>query len=271
MAKKKRTSINPIEKEMDELLPKKENPFDKVKLNFKCKNKKQKECVKTIKEKNITFIESPSGCGKSAVTIATATELVKDRNTPYERIVLVVAPVQVDMEVGHLPGDLVDGKLMPFSSPCLGNLADFIGGMDKVNELINAGGIEITSISFCRGVNFKNCIVVIDEAQQYQESSILTLLTRLCDSAKMILCFDQYQCDNKYIKRGKEKSGIEKAKSCLLDIPQVGFVEFDLTHIVRNPIISQILSKWDPEVYGYLNNKDVGKNANDLDDEKEKE
>ena len=267
MAKKKRVSSNPVEEEMNELLPKVENPFHKVKLNFKCKNKKQKECVKLIKDKSITFIESPAGCGKSAISVATAVELIKDKNTPYEKIVLVVAPVQTDIEVGYLPGSLVEGKLMPFTSPCLGNLADFIGGEEKVTELINTGYIEIVCVSFCRGKNFKNSVVIVDEAQQYPESSILTLLTRLCNSSKMILCFDQFQCDNKYIKRGKEKSGIEKAKSCLSDIPQIGFISFNITHIIRNSIISTILSHWAPEYYSYLDNEDVGKNAHDLDED----
>lgn len=251
---------------MNELIPKKENPFDKIKLNFKCKNKKQKECVKLIKEKHIIFIESPAGVGKTAVSVATAVDLIKDKDTPYEKIILVISPVQTDIEVGYLPGQLVEGKLMPFASPCLGNLADFIGGMDKVNGLINEGYIELVAVSFCRGMNFKNSIVIVDEAQQYQESSILTLLTRLCESSKMILCFDQYQCDNKYIRKGKEKSGIKKAKECLQDITQIGFIEFDKSYIVRDPIISTILSKWDPETYGYLNDKDVGINAHDLED-----
>ena len=100
MAKKRKVS-NPIEEEMNELIPKKENPFDKIKLNFKCKNKKQKECVKLIKEKHIIFIESPAGVGKTAVSVATAVDLIKDKDTPYEKIILVISPVQTDIEVAQ--------------------------------------------------------------------------------------------------------------------------------------------------------------------------
>ena len=268
MAKKKRVSSNPIEEEMNELLPKVENPFDKVKLNFKYKNKKQKECAEVIKAKSISFVGKTVGTGKSFISLATALELIKDKNTPYEKLVCVVPPVQVDFDLGALPGDK-NMKLDAFASPFIGNLEDLIGNSKKLKDLIDEGYIEMDCISFTRGKNYRNCIVIVDEAQQYPESSILTLLTRLCDSAKMIFCYDEKQCDNKYIKRGKENSGIKKAVECLQGIPQIGFVNFDKTHIVRNPIISTILSRWDPDLYGYLEDEDVGKNAYDLEDSNE--
>lgn len=263
MAKKKKSSL--YEEDLyDALNYKKESPFDKIRINFKYKNKKQKECAETIKNNIITFVGNVTACGKTFTSLATALELIKDENTPYEKLVCITAPVQVDFDLGALPGDAISGKVMPFASPFTSNLEEIIGDSEKVKNLINTGAIEFDCISFCRGKNFKNSIVIVDEAQQYPESSILTLLTRLCETSKLVFCYDEKQCDNRHIKNGKEKSGIRKALECLSDVPKIGSVVFDKTHIVRNPIISTILSKWDPTTYGYLNDKDVGINAHDL-------
>ena len=133
-----------------------------------------------------------------------------------------------------------------------------IGGIEKVNELVNSGYIEIMCVSLSRGINLKNCVCIIGECQQYSKESVLTIITRLCDTAKGIFEGDLNQSDNKAIRKGREESGLKHALKCLADIPNIGFLQFDKRQIVRNPLISKILSKWDPEVYGYLEDEDVG-------------
>lgn len=265
MARKK-ANKSPIEEEMNELLPKKENPFDKIKLNFKCKNKKQKEYFKLIHEKDVVICTGCQGVGKSLVACAAAVDLIKDKDTPYEKIVFMVPPVQTSIEIGYIKGD-INQKLEPFAYSYLYNLADLIGGIEKVNELVNSGYIEIMCVSFARGLNLKNSIVIFGEAQQYDKEAFLTLITRICETSKGIFEGDVYQCSNKYVCKGKEQSGLKHATECLQDIPQIGFITFDKTHVVRNPLITTILSKWDPGIYGYLDDEDVGKNAHDLEND----
>ena len=223
--------------------------WDGVSFKFKCKNVDQKDCVKTIKDNNITIITGRAGTGKSLVSLATAVSLIKDPETPYKKLVLMVAPVQTDIEVGFIKGDL-DAKLAPFAYSYLYNLADLIGGIEKVKSLLDHGCIEIMCVSFARGINLKECICIAGECQQYSKESFLTLITRPSETSKMIFEGDINQTDNKNIRKGKEISGLNHAKECLKDLPGVGFVDFSNAEIVRNPLITRILERWDPEVYG---------------------
>lgn len=228
-----------------------EKGFSNIKFKLKCKNGKQKEYSKLIKSKPITICTGPAGTGKSYVALATALELLKDPETPYKKLVIMVAPIQSDIEIGYLKGDLLT-KLQPFAYAYLYNLADMVGDIDKVNKLVEEGFIEIMCVSFSRGINLKDCICIVGECQQYSKESFLTIISRPTETAKVIFEGDVNQCDNKNIRRGKEGSGLRHALECLSSIDEIGTFEFDKSEIVRNPLITKILSKWDPEIYGDL-------------------
>lgn len=245
MARKKATTVND---EVTELL-REPSGFEKIKFKLKCKNQKQKEYSKLIKENQITIATGPAGTGKSYVALATALELLKDPETPYKKLVLMVAPVQTDIEVGYIKGDIMS-KLSPFAYSYLYNMADMIGGIEKVTELQNQGLIEVMCVSFARGINLQDCICICGECQQYSKESFLTLISRPTETGKMIFEGDLNQTDNKNIRRGKEKSGLQHAKDVLSDVPGIGIIEFTKSEIVRNPLITKILELWDPEVYG---------------------
>lgn len=256
MAKTKKTGGVTVDSEMKELLKYKTQDntdlgFEGLKFKLKCKNEKQKEYSKLIKEKNIVICTGPAGTGKSYVALATALELLKDPSTPYKKLVLMVAPVQTDIEIGYIKGDIM-AKLSPFAYSYLYNLADMIGDMEKVDELVSKGFIEIMCVSFARGVNLKDCIVIVGECQQYSKESFLTIISRPTETAKVIFEGDSYQCDNKLIRKKKEDSGLKHALSCLKGMDQIGIIEFNKSQIVRNPIITEILTRWDPDTYGDL-------------------
>lgn len=227
------------------------SPFGNIKIKLKYKNRKQKDYANLIKESQITIATGPAGSGKSLLALATALELIKCPETPYKKLVLMVAPVQTDIEIGYLKGDL-GTKLSPFAYSYLHNLADLIGenGMTKVDELLESGGIEIMCVSFARGINLQDCICICGECQQYSKESFLTLISRPTETCKMIFEGDINQTDNKNIRRGREESGLNHARKVLKDVPGIGIIEFDKSEIVRNPLITKILELWDPEVYG---------------------
>ena len=223
--------------------------FETIKFKLKCKNPKQKEYSRSIKDNQIVIATGPAGTGKSYVALATALELLKDPSTPYKKLVLMVAPVQTDIEVGFIKGNLAS-KLSPFAYSYLYNLADMIGGIEKVEELKEKGLIEIMCVSFARGINLTNCICICGECQQYSKESFLTLISRPTETGKMIFEGDLNQTDNKNIRKGREDSGLKHAKNVLSGVEGIGIVEFNKDEIVRNPLITKILELWDPDVYG---------------------
>ena len=54
--------------------------FLNYKINLKCKNKKQKDLVKTIEENKIVFVEGVFGVGKTYVINSIALKMLKERN-----------------------------------------------------------------------------------------------------------------------------------------------------------------------------------------------
>lgn len=101
MARKK-NSTSDFEKDLQETYSslREENKFAKIKFKLKCKNQKQKEYSKLIKEKDIVFCTGPAGAGKSYVALGTALELLKDPNNSYKKMIILVSPLQTDIEIG---------------------------------------------------------------------------------------------------------------------------------------------------------------------------
>ena len=211
------------------------------KVNLKCKNQKQKEFIKTIDENEITICAGDSGVGKSYLSIAKALELLKDGTNGYNKI-YIITPIIDSNEgesIGYLKGSLAD-KLDPYLFSIY-YLVDKIVGEDTRKKLVDNKVIEPLCISYLRGVNLDNCVTIIDESQNISKKGMLTLLTRIGYNCKYILSGDINQIDRF---KNPNESGLKYAFDNLKGIEGIGFVEFSKEDIVRNPIISKILEKY---------------------------
>lgn len=223
------------------------------KLVFKCKTPKQKELTKTIQEKEITFITGPAGTGKSYVSIATALGMLKEPGSPFKKIVLIY-PVEIDKteSIGFLKGTLEE-KLEPYYEADFYTMekifnASGIDGKGAVAKLVAAGQIEIKSAGFLRGSTLDDSIVIVSEAQNFTKSTFLKILTRI-GSSKYIFNADENQLDADSIKTKSREAGLRYAIDKLSGLDEIGTVEFTISDVVRNPLISKILACWDPELY----------------------
>lgn len=218
------------------------------KVYIKPKNPRQNLLIQTIKEKELVFCSGAAGTGKSYVAFATVLSLLKEDN-PYKIITLIVPTVQSDLEIGFLKGTL-DEKILPHAEPHLYTMEKIIdksGGVGKtaLEAFKKYGLLEIRPVSFLRGATLDNRIIVVEESQNFPMSAFKTILTRLGDNCKMIFLGDIEQVDNKELKKKGTKSGLEHAMEKLKNIPEIGMVEFSKDEIVRNPLISKILEKWE--------------------------
>ena len=228
-----------------------ESSTKRFKVGLKCKNPKQKELVRSIKENEITFCTGEAGTGKSYVTLATALDLLQKDNK-FNKVILLCNTVESDEKsVGFLKGTLEE-KLFPFAYPHLYTLSKIItnankdlNGSEVIKQLKKEGKIDIMCVSFLRGLTIDNAIVIIEECQNLSKSSFKTILTRIGDNCKYIFDGDLGQIDNKELRKNKDNCGLKYAIDKLKDIYGVGVVEFTREEIVRNPIITQILDRWD--------------------------
>lgn len=218
------------------------------KLKLKCKNQKQKELHNLIKEKQIVFCQGSAGTGKSYIAAETALDLLK--NGPYRRIIICCPNVESSsMPLGLLPGT-VDEKLQPFLDAIeftIEKILDDSGNFNSKDILVNLLKNDMVieeAASFLRGKTFDDSIIIVDESENFNKQEMLLILTRIGRNSKMIFLGDNMQIDRRDIKKSGEKCGLDYAFDTLKDIEDIGFLEFTEEDIVRNPIITEILKKW---------------------------
>ena len=80
--------------------------------------------------------------------------------------------------------------------PQLHQIEDHIG-VDAFEQMLNSGQIEPAHLSTLRGRDLKNCIILVDEAENLLVSNIQLLLGRVAVNTEIIFCADVKQCDYK--------------------------------------------------------------------------
>lgn len=207
------------------------------KLNFKAKNKKQKDFFNLILDKEITICSGPAGTGKSYISIYHALKLLQEKNNPYDKILIYKPAIEVEEKYGFLPGSLEE-KIMPYVESSIG-IIDKIIGQTARQRLMTEEIIEIKALAYIRGANIDNSILIMEEAQNMSPNQMKTLLTRIGENSKFIISGDIDQSDRYY---DISKSGLYDVINRLKDLKEIGMFEFGIEDIVRNPIISKILS-----------------------------
>ena len=200
----------------------------------------QKEYYNTLENNEITICTGPAGVGKSYIAMSAAVQLLIDPNNSYEKIIIVRPAVEAEEKLGALPGN-VEEKLDPYIFPSY-YLLNKIIGKESREKLKEEGFIEIAALAYMRGWNVDNTILVFEEAQNATPAQIKLLLTRIGFNSKFFLSGDLEQSD-KF--KDKTKSGLYDAKKRLEGVRGIGVFEFGSDDIVRNPIISEILNRYD--------------------------
>lgn len=211
------------------------------------KNPKQKFLTESQKKywdlldnNQITICSGPAGVGKSYIAMMKAVELLWRDDNKFEKIIIVRPAVEAEEKLGSLPGG-VEEKLDPYIFPTYYLLNKIIGkeAREKLKEL---NYIEVFALAYMRGMNIDNSILIFEEAQNSTPSQMKLLLTRIGFNSKFFISGDLEQTD-RY--KDKTHSGLYDAIHRLTDVNEVGVFEFGNEDIVRNPLISKILKKYE--------------------------
>jgi phosphate starvation-inducible protein PhoH and related proteins len=207
--------------------------IDWTALEFRTPN--QKTFYRTIGRNDVTFSIGPAGCGKTY--LATHYALKNLAQGKYDKLVITKPLVEVDGEkMGYLPGD-VDEKTAPYMMSLYYNMEQIIG-KQRLDVLKKAGVVQVIPLAYMRGLTLTDSVVILDEAQNATPSQIKTFVTRIGQGSKYIINGDLMQSDI------KNENGLEDAIKRFTGLRRVGFSQFDLSDVVRHPIVADMLERY---------------------------
>jgi phosphate starvation-inducible PhoH-like protein len=212
----------------------------KKKTKEKFLSESQKEYYNKLQEAQITICSGPAGVGKSYIAMKAAIDLLVDPSTPYEKIIIVRPAVEAEEKLGSLPGN-VEEKLDPYIFPTY-YLLNKIIGKDAREKLKEMEVIEVFALAYMRGMNIDNSILIFEEAQNSTPNQMKLLLTRIGFNSKFFISGDLEQTD-RY--KDKTHSGLYDAINRFNNVKQIMCHEFSQGDVVRNPLITKILEKYE--------------------------
>ena len=115
-------------------------------------------------------------------------------------------------DVGFLPGGL-DEKLDPWMSAIHDAIVAFTDHGSShdarrlIDELTCRGQLSLESVTFLRGRSLHRQIVVIDEAQNLEPTTLRTILTRIGEGTKVVFTGDTSQIDAPVPRRVEQRPG----------------------------------------------------------------
>lgn len=167
------------------------------------RNAEQQMAIDMIMDPKIPLVSilGTAGSGKSLISLACGLELVLNKRK-YESFCIYKPFQSVGDSVGYLPGELSEKASPWFASIDDGFQFLFTGNARKKNswkeqlfQYINNGTIKKEVISFIRGRNIINSLILIDEAQNLTREEIKTIITRVGPGSKIICNGDLTQID----------------------------------------------------------------------------
>lgn len=219
------------------------NQVSKIKTkkkNFRFTPKQVQLLGMILDPKNkIIFISGAAGTSKTYMALYGAVEMMSE--DPEKQLIYIRSIIEsADKGLGSLPGDIAE-KFDPFLMPLYDKLEEIVLPQD-VAHLKSTGRISAVPINFLRGASWNNKIIVADEAQNFSAKELITLITRIGEGSKIIICGDTMQSDI-----GKLKSGFSPMMNTFNDeeSKQKGIQTFVFTKedIVRSEILKFIVKK----------------------------
>lgn len=208
-------------------------------ISFQPKSKKQEQFLQSYFTQVPIILQAGSaGTGKSMIALYAALSEVLDEGTEYKKLIIVRSAVET-RGVGFLPGDLSE-KMEPYERPYKDLINHILPYANSYHNLKALGYLDFMLSTHIRGLTFDNAVIVVDEIQNMDQPEILSVLTRIGVSSRLVLCGDSKQDD---LFRQKFKSGFDYLQNLLsgIDIRYRDIIQYGIEDIVRSDLVKQIL------------------------------
>jgi PhoH-like ATPase len=173
---------------------------------LRARSKEQRFALELLLDPEIEVValDGRAGTGKTLLAVAAGLEQVVEDGR-YERLAVYRPLVPVGRaDVGFLPGGL-DEKLDPWMAAihdaivALTDQQSNVDARNLIDELTARGQLSLESVTFLRGRSLQRQMVVIDEAQNLEPTTLRTILTRVGEGTKVVFTGDTSQIDAPYL------------------------------------------------------------------------
>ncbi len=142
----------------------------------------------------IVSLGGRAGTGKSAMALLAGLETVLERR--QHKKIIVFRPILAvgGQELGYLPGS-ENEKMDPWGQAIFDTLGALVS-KEVIEHIVDRGLLEILPLTHIRGRSLHDAYVIVDEAQSLERNTLLTVLSRIGQNAKVVLTHDVAQRDN---------------------------------------------------------------------------
>jgi phosphate starvation-inducible PhoH-like protein len=234
---------------------------DKISYELKIKNlpwtEKQKRAIDLALDKKtkVLFLKGPAGTSKTILAMYFGLTLLNMKRV--SDIILVRSAVESsDSKLGFLPGDVAE-KFNVYLTPFHDKFSELLDKA-QIDKLEKDNRLTICPINFARGLHFSAKFICADEVQNFSKKEIQTLMSRVGEFSKLLLCGDPEQSD---LPQGK--SGFNKVFEHFdnEEAREHGIFCFEFTEedIVRSELCRYIIHKFKELNINDQNNKETWK------------
>ena len=184
-------------------------------------------------EIGIVSLGGRAGTGKSALALCAGLEAVLEKQQ-YRKI-MVFRPLYAvgGQELGFLPGDAAE-KMNQWAQAVFDTLGSVVS-QNVLDEVIERGMLEVLPLTHIRGRSLHDAFVIVDEAQSLERNVLLTVLSRIGQSSRVVLTHDVAQRDNLRVGR---HDGVAAVIEALKGHPL--FAHVTLTRSERSPVAALV-------------------------------
>ena len=181
----------------------------------------------------IVSLGGRAGTGKSALALCAGLEAVLEKRK--HRKIMVFRPLYAvgGQELGYLPGSEAE-KMNPWAQAVFDTLGAVVSH-EVIEEIMDRDILEVLPLTHIRGRSLHDAFVIVDEAQSLERNVLLTVLSRIGQSSRVVLTHDVAQRDNLLVGR---HDGVAAVIEALKGHPL--FAHVTLTRSERSPVAALV-------------------------------
>lgn len=187
---------------------------------------------------NQLVLHGCAGTGKTFLSLFLAIRDILEKVDGKQKVIIVRSVVPT-RDMGFLPGNITE-KTKVYEQPYRDLLSGMFNRGDAYDILKTKGKIEFITTSFIRGQTWDDSIILVDEAQNLSFQELHSVITRVGQNSRIVLCGDGKQ-DDLSSERYKEASGLQSFLNILTNMESFDIIDFQTDDIVRSGLVREYI------------------------------